>query len=697
MSKKLLLFLLTFTMIMFVGINVKAGCTRHACNGTDSNGASCSYRSGKEACEADSNCSYDCTGCATGETLYNGSCSCPTPADFTAGGCTGLYSSHGAQGNGCDVTPTGDEYSYSSNLTQASVDSSGHVTIADIDSSTCRTSFKITVTRTNACGATRTKETGGEAMVPWPTTPSKKVCVKTPVNQATAEANNKSSYHNGCVNNSSKCGSYKDENGKEVPYQYCDKYSRGCGTENPEPEPGCFRDGNGFLWWDSTGKTYQTYTNGKWTDNTGYKRTNLPYDKCYTKFKCSIKNEAARTVETTCNETHVPNSEAGTNTNELSGTYINKCGILYDDGTIGEKQSDGTEKFLFYKITCEEKMKTAFNGPIFDSESSFLYPGTGFGFNYFAKTIVSCKGYWDNTFYSAASTYVSTYIENRFKSSSFQQDDEDDKISKEFYSSALSALNGVATRYKNWKVNYYSTGKPTGTIKDIQPDGKVQKKDWHLFNLVFNELSVDGDSYCGELPNGELKASFTYQELHNMQMKLPILWYDKTASYVSETDNQYKVKECSTLDDENCLGRIFPISDSKEFAGSEYKYEVRVNGLGWKNNWTNYETCDINMREKQIYFRQINLGDPFVQKLNPDRGIGANWKNAKFNFINLIDPNIWSKASEYNMIRITEEDGRNIKQELNSNTGYYSGICSTGSASVASTICAKYNQAVNGK
>ena len=103
------------------------------------------------------------------------------------------------------------------------------------------------------------------------------------------------------------------------------------------------------------------------------------------------------------------------------------------------------------------------------------------------------------------------------------------------------------------------------------------------------------------------------------------------------------------------------------------------------------------MKTKDVYFRQINLSDPFVQKLNPDRGIGYNWKNSKFSFVNLIDPNIWNKTSEYNMIRITEEDGKNIKTELNTNKGYYTGICSSGSASTASTICAKYNQAVNGK
>ncbi len=700
MNKKLLSFLLMLTMIMFIGIDVKAGCyTSYTCTANEGYTGTCPTYSSTTKCG--SNCTVTANGCTSGSdnaclTTTSKTCYCPSITGDLQGP-SGTISTSTTQSLTISA-PANSGYTLSNCSSSSSAatigTTGGTITLHanEVKSLNCKANVTITCTMSNGC----TTKTGTVSFVvhrtDWKDKDNQKRVGSGQGNTCTDIA--EQGGYNICFKN---CNDVQGANGFKK--RYCDTQGRGCGKDSPNPPPpACYIDlSTGFLWWDDSGKQYQTYneTTGKWDANNGYQRTNLDEDHCYTKFKCSIKNMAARNVETVCNGIHEPSSEAGTNKNELSGTYINKCGILYDDGTIGQKQADGTEKYLFYKITCEEKMKTAFNGPIFDNNSSFMYPGTGFGFNYFAKSIVSCKGHWDDGFYKNASYYINNYIKQRYNSVSFQEDNEDDDIRTAFYGSASNALEGVVNRYKSWKVNYYNDSKPTGTINDIQPDEKVQKKDWHLFNLVFNELSTDGASSCGDLPNGTLK-DFNYQELHNIQMKLPILKYDKKAKYVSETDNQYKVSEC-TSSDPDCLGRIFPVSDSKEFAGSDYKYKVNVSKLGMGHNWTNYETCDITMKTKDVYFRQINLSDPFVQKLNPNRGIGYNWKNSKFNFVNLIDPNIWNKASEYNMVRITEEDGKNIKSELNTNKGYYTGICSSGSAAAASTICAKYNQAVSGK
>ena len=640
--------------------------------------------------------------------LDNTSGNTPTPKPKPActslsssNGCTGSYSKDGT----CSVSSIqyGPSGCTSSGTLSCTVSGSGLGTCSISGSTATFTSTytgssskcKETATITISNGSLSTTATA-TVYVPWGTSEKSECIVKgSQISRTDAENKDMGKYHTSPDPNKYCPG----EN--NVGYKYV---TRGCGKTPPVPQWHCYKDSNGFLWYalkeerkqDTAGEYYiQDNKPSGWTIAKDANGKEIDPKQCYTKFKCSTNYASGRTVETACNGTHEPTSEPGTQSNELSGVYTKKCGILYGS-TIGSKKADGTESQLFYKITCKETMRTAFNGPIFNNDNSFMYPGTGFGFNYFAKTKVACEGKWDNAFYTAAEKYIKDYISKNFNNSSFQQDDENGKINTAFYDSATSALSNVATSYKNWKVDYYGLGKPSATINDIQPDGKVGKKDWHLFNLVFEELATEGSSSCGELPNGTLKPSFTYQELHNIRMKLPTLWYDKSAKYVSEIDNQYKVKEC-TSSDPNCLGRIFPVSDSKEFVGTDYKYKVNVSGLGMSHNWTNHETCNIIMKTKDVYFRQINLSDPFVQKLNPDRGIGYNWKNSKFSFVNLIDPNIWNKTSEYNMIRITEEDGKNIKTELNTNKGYYTGICSSGSASTASTICAKYNQAVNGK
>jgi hypothetical protein len=116
------------------------------------------------------------------------------------------------------------------------------------------------------------------------------------------------------------------------------------------------------------------------------------------------------------------------------------------------------------------------------------------------------------------------------------------------------------------------------------------------------------------------------------------------------------------------------------------------------HNWTNTEECGIDMHKKEAYYRIINVNDPFVQKLsNASHDIGLNWKNEKFDFTGIIDAGIWNSdhASQYNLVRINESDGKRIKDELSTNVDYYLGKCSTGQAN-NTKVCELYNKATKG-
>ena len=696
MNKKLLLFLLTFTMIMFVGINAKAGCP--AGQGADS-----SATTGCSACAAGSVSPADndtCTSCNESTTdkkpnSTKSSCYCPSISISVTDGCTGTYSKNsgnicgGTSGSSCTISATASGGTITKTVTS---DPSGYVSVSDegVVSVTgtpsgkdCKKTITVTWKATNKCNSTGETASGSiTVMTPWGGGSAGRCYNGVCHDRCAAEAANESKAYEGCV--AVAGASYKN----------CSAvYSRGCGKK--DPTPACYKDGDGFLRWGIFTEIKETNDEYKEVLKDAYKGYTLVpgikrEEDCYTQFRCSEMGPSAETVTTACNGTHIPEKEATKGSNgELTGIYTKQCGI-YDGTTIGSE---------FYKITCIETMKTSFEGPIFSNEktsTSFMYPGTGFGFNYYAKTKIECEGKWDSSFESKAQNYVTTYLSGKsFEGTTFHGDT---ITSNDWIKKAQSGIDAYRNSYKNWKVDYYSKGKPYGTIEDSQPSGVVSIKDEHKFNLELEILSDEAEECGTKLPTGNLNP-INHKETHNIVMKLPTLWYDKNAKYENKDNNQYKVRNCKPgSNDPNCLGRIFPVSDSKEFAGKDnYTYTVSVHGLGMKSNWNNMETCPIVMRTKEVYFRSINVNDPFIKDLKSGHKIGLNWKNNKFDFTGLIHSNIWTQEPQYNMIRITEEDGRNIKAEINTNTGYYTGICSTGSASTASTICSKYNQAMKGK
>ena len=67
---------------------------------------------------------------------------------------------------------------------------------------------------------------------------------------------------------------------------------------------------------------------------------------------------------------------------------------------------------------------------------------------------------------------------------------------------------------------------------------------------------------------------------------------------------------------------------------------------------------------KKFYYRQIDVSDPFVQKFQiiNKRSVGSNFLNSNYNFVKIIDSDIWNstKEPEY-FYRISKENIENIK------------------------------------
>ncbi len=493
------------------------------------------------------------------------------------------------------------------------------------------------------------------------------------------------------------------------------KYTRGtkCGNGPSIPEPACFQDTEtGFLYWDYVAQEanknkeskdetpYQTkkkYAEDAenvakdWYVKSGYKKTDIIDPKqCVTQFGCSLPtNPNNRDIETSCNT--IGNISTKDNGSEHYNTH---CGVKAD-GKIDSK---------IYSIDCDETMKTAFNGPVWDNNHSFMYPGTGFGFNYQAKTKVECEGEWHEKFFQDARKYEIEYLQKHSDySGSIDMDNLEKLDTAEYYwqRSATSKMDSIKSSYQNWSLKkiYFSTNKTaaTGTIADDQSNvsrSAGREKDEYKEDLEietpYNSTQPTSECYTktsSGAPTQSVPDNFVYKVSYTFNFKLPLLYYT--------TDRKYSTEACT-----NCgeLGRIFPISENDDYVGkSQYNYKVEINNLGMYHTWKNHETCSIGdgMKEKEIVFRQVNLSDPFIQKLaTSDHKIGNNWKNDKYDFTKVIDPNIWSKTSQYNTVTINQEAGKLIKAELSRNTNSYLGSCSKKTATGATpTICSLYSQA----
>ena len=82
-----------------------------------------------------------------------------------------------------------------------------------------------------------------------------------------------------------------------------------------------------------------------------------------------------------------------------------------------------------------------------------------------------------------------------------------------------------------------------------------------------------------------------------------------------------------------------------------------------KNEDGNYQ-CEFKIYDsnEDIYYRVIDVSDPFLQKYKDDkRDIGINWKNNNYNFVNIIKSDVWSNNPEY-VFKLSKENVENIKK-----------------------------------
>lgn len=130
--------------------------------------------------------------------------------------------------------------------------------------------------------------------------------------------------------------------------------------------------------------------------------------------------------------------------------------------------------------------------------------------------------------------------------------------------------------------------------------------------------------------------------------------------------------------------------DSKGRTYKNYGYSVFIKeGKDWVTN----NNCSPKLYNVDRNYRIVDTADPFIQnENNVKRQISSNWRNKLFDFVNVIESNIWSKQPLYT-IPLTADEIAAIKKSNNSNALAYYGLCRTGAEkdNVTKKICGIIN------
>lgn len=232
-------------------------------------------------------------------------------------------------------------------------------------------------------------------------------------------------------------------------------------------------------------------------------------------------------------------------------------------------------------------------------------------------------------------------------------------------------LDAILTNYINqtkdldkWSSNYNFT--KLSAILDV--DGDETSLVYDSKDLIHDTMDLNKDgkkdaNYCAtsktEKVNGkDVNTEVSCGETWSISLQLP-----EVCLHVPSGD----VESCIAGSKNQISGGRKYYVDLNKTSGN---IKLKVTDLGYDGNWNvTLENCFYKTGKpipETIKYREIDVADPFLVKYNPARGIGTNWKNTKFNFVNIIKSDIWDKdywfafdISKANVAKIVSNTGKN--------------------------------------
>jgi len=376
-----------------------------------------------------------------------------------------------------------------------------------------------------------------------------------------------------------------------------------------------------------------------------------------------IEQEKKPVDVNSCKETFKPQN-ADTKT-------INACSGLKTFGDTNETSCSGTN-YTYYKKTCSEtnnKVEFSVNG--ISGKSFSINNGGGFSVNGSVSTNLKCVYTFDYQ------KFIENYNNALYNLSLYANGSEDwymhENIRLEL-EKILKSYIDMTSNTTSWSSNYdFSKLVANMTIK--YNSGKTETVLLIDDESVRNKIDLNGDgiienNYCQVLETKTINNKTVYTNVSCGESY-------QTKIHLKNTCLSIKTGEVVDCNLENVIsgGEKFYV-DLNETGGS---ISINVTNLGYDGNWkVNLNTCSFTTGKplnEKIKFRQIELTDPFLQSYNTvnyKRGIGTNFKNNKYDFVNIIASDIWEKNYLY-AFDMSKSDVEKIRKNTLSDVSKYLG------------------------
>ncbi len=355
---------------------------------------------------------------------------------------------------------------------------------------------------------------------------------------------------------------------------------------------------------------------------------------------------------------------------------------------------DSSSEKNFYTIECSRKIVTSFDyGDDNDTNTNrFLYKGQGFKFGVKVTSIHTCtanfnKDTWVNTYnrFLEKISYISPSLVNYVKNydkSGWTKAVNALKASKETQSEVYALWNTienlrniVVNGYLGFTLNDLDEEQVNITLK-YNVNNKSNTKDEQL---IISEKDSSSGTYTKTVSSD--KYNLTSQESLKNVPKSYVISNEKNpriikfipqSAYIDEyLGLDISDSEDNTIDGGNKIYIDYNVDPTED--GKPYNMIINVTGLGSNKSSVINNKCDINIGNKELLYRPIDVSNPFISaKWN----IGENWLNERFSFTNTIKSDTWSLNKMYD-VSLSNEDINNIKESNKSNKDKYPylGLC----------------------
>lgn len=166
--------------------------------------------------------------------------------------------------------------------------------------------------------------------------------------------------------------------------------------------------------------------------------------------------------------------------------------------------------------------------------------------------------------------------------------------------SVKNSLKEIKNNFLNFSLDNYNTN-PSGVLKYKDENNKTVNQDLKINNTK----SESGEMDIEYSSNKSIPKEFVYQ----------------TNKQIIEMSLKDLVKASNIKDDSS--------------------YDVIISNLGYANKSKALYKCKI--KKILFVFRPVDVNNPFVSN---EREVGENWKNDKFDFVNIIDKEIWNDPNK---------------------------------------------------